>query len=112
MTTLNHTQLKILTLVSFICLLIPSSILGLWIYVCARNVGTPQPEIVAIFKDYFPDFLHGRWGTTLISMIFCVSSIVLSGFSMKLTDKLWKVINTIIVSMSSIMLFFNLWSMM
>ena len=112
MKSLNHTQLKLLTFVSFICLLIPSSILGLWIYVCTQNVGTPQPEIVAIFKDYFPNFLHGRWDTTLLNMIFCVSSIVFSGISMKLTGKLWKVINTIIVIISSIMLFFNLWSMM
>jgi hypothetical protein len=67
MKSLNHTKLKLLTFVSFICLLIPSSILGLWIYVCAQNVGTPQPEIVAIFKDYFPNFLHGRWDTTLLS---------------------------------------------
>lgn len=112
MKSLNHTQLKILTLVSLICLIIPSSILGLWIYVCACNVGTPQPETVAIFKDYFPNFLDGRWGTTLFSMIFCVSSIVFSGISLKLSGKLWKVLNTIIVIISSFILFLNLWSMM
>ena len=110
MKSLNRTQSKILTLVSLICLLIPSSILGLWIYVF--DLPLTYAERVTVFKKYFPDFLGGRWGTTLLSMIFCVSAIVFAGMSLKLSDKLWKVLNTVIVIISSFLLFLNLWSMM
>jgi len=110
MKSLNHTRLKVLTLVSLICLLIPSSILGLWIYV--SDLPVAHAERVAVFKKYFPDFLGGRWGTTLLSMIFCLSAIVFSIMSLKLSDKLWKVLNTVIVIISSSLLFLNLWGMM
>ena len=110
MKSFNRTQSKILTLVSLICLLIPSSILGLWIYV--SDLPVAHAERVAVFKKYFPDFLGGRWGTTLLSMIFCLSAIVFSIMSLKLSDKLWKVLNTVIVIISSSLLFLNLWGMM
>ena len=110
MKSFNRTQSKILTLVSLICLLIPSSILGLWIYVF--DLPLTYAERVTVFKKYFPDFLGGRWGTTLLSMIFCVSAIVFSGMSLKLPDRSWKVLNAIIVIISSSLLFLNLWGMM
>lgn len=107
---LNHKQLKILTLVSLICLLIPFSIFGLWIYV--SDLVTTQAERVVIFKSYFPDFLDGRWGTTLLSITFCLYSIVFSSFCVKLPGKLWKLLNIIILFLSSSLLFLNLFSMM
>lgn len=110
MKSLNRTRLKIFTLVSLICLLIPSSILGLWIYV--SDLALTHAERVAVFKKYFPDFLGGRWGTALLSMTFCVSAIVFAGMSLKLPDRSWKVLNAIIVVISSSLLFLNLWGMM
>ncbi len=110
MKSLNHTQLKTLTLVSLICFLIPFSIYALWIYVF--NLGTTQAERVAIFKDYLPDFLDGRWDATLLSIIFCVSAIIFSSISFKLSGKLWKMLNAIILILSSLLLLLNLWSMM
>lgn len=110
MKSLNHTQLKILTLVSIIFLLIPFSIYALWIYVF--DLGTTQAERVAIYKDYFPDFFHGRWDTTILSIIFCVSAIGLSSICLNVSEKLWKVINIIILVLSSGLLLLNLFSMM
>ena len=81
----NQTSLKIATLVSLICLLIPLTIYGLWIY--AFNLGTTQVERVTIFKDYFPDFLNGRWDTTFISIAFCVVAILLSTNNLKRIKK-------------------------
>lgn len=110
MRSLNKTQLKILTLVSLICLLIPFSIYGLWIYVF--DLGTTQAERVAIFKDYFPGFLDGRWSTTLLSITFCVSAIIFSSISFKLSGKLWRSLNIVILIISSLLLLLNLFSMM
>ncbi len=110
MKSLNHTHLKILTLVGLICLLIPFSIYGLWIYVF--KLGASQAERVAIFKDYLPDFLGGRWDATLLSITFCVLAIVFSRISFKLSGKLWKVLNVIILILGSLLLLLNLFSMM
>lgn len=110
MKRLNQTQLKILTLVSLICLLIPFSIYALWIYVF--DLGTTQAERVAIFKDYFPDFLNGRWSMTFLSITFAIIAIIFSSISLKLSGKLWKVINIIILVLSSLLLLLNLFSMM
>ena len=54
MIRLNKIPFKILTLLSLICLLIPSSVFALWIYVF--DLGTTQAERVAVFKNYFPIF--------------------------------------------------------
>jgi len=110
MKSLNHSKLKILTLVSLICFLIPFLIYGLWIYVF--NLGITQAERVAIFKDYLPNFLDGRWDATVLSIIFCASAIIFSSISLKLSGKSWKILNVIILILSCLLLFLNLWSMM
>ena len=106
----NQTSLKIATLVSLICLLIPLIIYGLWIY--AFNFGTTQVERVTIFKDYFPDFLNGRWDMTFLGIAFCVLAIILSSICLKMSGKIWKVLNGIILIFSSLILLLNLFSMM
>ena len=106
----NQTSLKIATLVSLICLLIPLIIYGLWIY--AFNFGTTQVERVTIFKDYFPDFLNGRWDTTFISIAFCVVAILLSTLNLKKIKKYWRTLNIFIIVISSLLLLLNLFSMM
>lgn len=106
----NQTKWKILTLVSLICLSIPFSIYSLWIYVI--DLGTTQAERVSIFKDYFPDFLDGRWSTTIVSIIFSFSAVILSSINLKHLKRIWKIINVLILILSSILLFLNLFSMM
>ena len=98
------------TLLSFICLLVPFSIYGLWIYVF--NLGTTQTERVSIFKDYFPDFLTDRWGSTLLGITFCILAIIFSSISLKLSGIFWKALNILIIVVSSLMLFLNLFSIM
>ncbi len=110
MKSLNKIPFKISTLLSLICLLIPFSIYVLWIYVF--GLGTTQAERVAIFKDYFPDFLNGRWSTTILSIIFCIIAIIFSSNNLKLSKKFWKILNVIILTISSLLLFLNLFSMM
>jgi len=110
MKRLNKIPFKILTLLSLICMLIPFSIYALWIYVF--NLGTTQAERVAVFKSYFPDFLNGRWSTTLLGIFFLIVAIIFSSNNLKLTNKNWRVLNIIILVISSLLLFLNLFSMM
>lgn len=110
MKTLNQTQLKKLSLLGLICWFIPFSIYVLWIY--SFNLGTTQTERVAIFKDYFPDFLNDQWSITLLSIAFCILAIVFSYKSMKLLKKPWKILNNLILILSSLLLLLNLFSMM
>ncbi|MFT6971747.1 MAG: amino acid permease [Roseivirga sp.] len=106
----NKNYVKIVTLVSLACLSIPLTIYGVWLYVF--DLGTTQAERVEIFHGYFPDFLHGRWDTTYVSIIFCVLAIILSSKNMKLSVKIWKAVNIIILVLSGLLLLLNLFSMM
>lgn len=106
----NQTKWKISTLISSICLMISFSVYILWIYV--YNLGTTQAERVSIFKDYFPDFLDGRWSTTIISIIFSISAVILSNVNLKYLKGIWKFINIVILILSSLLLILNLFSMM
>ncbi|PWK16989.1 hypothetical protein [Xanthomarina spongicola] len=106
----NQNKWKISTLISLICLIIPFSIYSLWIYV--YNLGTTQAERVSVFKKYFPDFLDGRWSITIISIFFSISAVILSSINLKHLKGMWKLINIVILILSSLLLFLNLFSMM
>ena len=110
MKTLTPKILKILTFTGLFCLSIPLSLCGLWIH--AFNLGDNQPARVAIFNTYLPDFLHGRFDTTFLSIAFCVLAIILSSISLTLSGKLWKILNIIILVLSILLLLLNLFSMM
>ena len=106
----DQTQSKILTLISSICLLTPIFIYCLWIYVF--NLVNSQIERVVIFNDYFPDFLHGRFSITLVSLFFCVTAIILSSRNLKVLKKKWKLVNILILLFSSSLLALNLFTIM
>ena len=106
----NPTKFKVLTFISFLCLTIPFTIYFLWIYVF--DIGTTQVERVLIFKSYFPGFLHGRWSTTFVSIIFSAITIFLSITNLKQLKNGYKFINSIMLIFSCILLFLNLFSMM
>jgi len=108
MKNLSQPQLKTLTFLSLICWFIPFSIYSLWIY--AFSLGTTQTDRVSIFKDYFPDFLNGRWSLTLLSIAFCILAIILSALSKKVLSKSWKLLNSIILILSILLLALNVFS--
>lgn len=110
MINIKQAKWNILTLISLICLMIPFSIYTLWIYVF--NLGTSQAERVADFKNYFPDFLDGRWSSTIVSIIFCISAVILSSINLKHLKRTWYLMNILIILLSNMLLFLNLFSMM
>jgi hypothetical protein len=101
--------MKILTFIGLLCLFIPVLILGLWIH--AFNLGDSQANSVAIFNNYFPDFLQGRYATAYLSIVLCILAIIISSINLKSSGKIWKV-NIIILVFSSLLLFLNLFQMM
>jgi hypothetical protein len=101
--------MKILTFIGLFCLSVPLSIMGLWIY--AFNSGDSQATSVAIFNSFFPDFLNGENAISYLSIVFCILAIILSSINLKLKGKIWKV-NMIILVISSLLLFLNLFQMM
>ena len=103
-------QLKLFTFFGLLCMSLPLSIFGLWIY--SSNAGTSQADSVAIFNSYFPDFLQGRFDTAYLSLAFCLLAIILCIVSLKLSGKFWKNINILVLIISSLLLFLNLFQMM
>ena len=110
MKTSNQRNLKILTFVGLFCISIPILILGLWSH--AVNLGANHAERQRIFYSYFPDFLNGRYDSTYLSLVFCVLAIILSSICLKLSRKIWKLLNIIILFISILLLLFNFWGLM
>ncbi len=107
---LSPRHLKTMSVAGIIFMLIPVSIFAIWIY--SANKGSTQADSVAIFNSYFPSFLQGRFDTTILSIGFCITAIFFSIRGLKLEGKLWYTINLIIIIISSLLLFLNLFSMM
>jgi len=110
MKPLTPKLLKILTFIGLFCLSIPLIIIGLWVH--AFNLGDNQNNRVEIFNTYFPDFLHGIYSTTLLSIAFCVAAIILSIICLKVSEKMWKILNIAILVISISLFLFNIFSMM
>ena len=108
--TLTSPLLKLLTFLGVLFISIPILMQGLWIYVF--NLADNQSDRVAILNSYFPEFLHGRYVTTYLGLAFCFSAIILSSISLKLSGKLWKTLNIIILIISSLLLLLNLFQLM
>lgn len=104
------TKSKLLSLIGFLCFAIPSYIYLLWIQ--AFSLGTDQTERVSVFKSYFPEFLNGRWDITVLSILFCTTAAVTSGIAVINSSTLWKLFNSLILLLSGLLLFLNVFSIM
>ena len=110
MKSMTPHRTKIFTFVGLFCLSIPITLIALWIH--AFNLGTNQIERVEIYNGYFPDFLQARFATTLLSIAFCILSIIFSSINIKIPSNLWKGLNILVLVFSSLLLLLNLFSMM
>lgn len=108
--TLAPSLLKLMTFAGVLFMSIPILIQGLWIYVF--NLADNQSDRILIFQSYFPEFLQGRYVATYLSLAFCLLAIILSSNSLKLSGKLWKSVNMMILIISSILLLLNLFQLM
>jgi hypothetical protein len=107
--TLTPLLRKIFTLAGLVCISIPVSIQGLWIY--AANSGTNQAKRVAAYHSYFPDFLQGQYALNYLSIAFCLLAIIISAINLKSSGIIEK-LNMIILVFGCLLLFLNLFQMM
>ena len=110
MKTLDQRTLKLLTFLALLASSVPITITVLWFK--AFNLGSTQAERVAIFYTYLPEFLHGRWNATYLSILFCIFAIILSAKSMGSPGRWLRALNILILAVSCGLLCLNLFSMM
>jgi len=109
-TFLTPARLRVLSILGLICLSIPLTMFGLWQY--AYNQADNQLERVAVFKGFFPSFLHERYDIANISLVSCLLAIILSSVSLKLKDTQWKTMNLVCLILASALFLLNLFQMM
>jgi hypothetical protein len=101
--------LKLLTFLGLVCVSIPISIQGLWIYSAKSYIN--QADSVATFNSFFPSFLHGRYTINYLSIVFCLFAITISIINLKSSKTIWK-LNMIILVLGGLLLLLNLFQMM
>ena len=108
--SLTPQLLKTLTFIGLFCVAVPISIFFLWGY--AYHSGNNQADRIAIFNSYFPSFLRDAKDITYLSIVICISAIIVSGTGLTISSKLWKWLNIIILVLSILMMLMNLFSLM
>jgi len=107
---LSQLQLKLLTFLGLISVAIPILLQGLWIYV--RSVTASQADAVALFKSFLPECLQGQYAALYLSLGLSLMAIIFSSMGLRLSEKLWKYLNTIILILASLMLLLSLFQLM
>jgi len=107
---LSSLQLKLLTILGLLCVSIPILLQGLWIYV--RSLADKQADAVALFQSYQPEYLQGPYAALYLSVAFSLLAIILSSMCLKISEKLWKFLNTITLISGSLMLLLSLFQLM
>ncbi|MBO3115119.1 hypothetical protein J4050_00065 [Winogradskyella sp. DF17] len=93
---------KVISMLSIVCALLPSVIFSLWIYTFNQESNPIHRKVV--FRNYFPDALHGRWDITYLAIVCCILAIILSGWIKEYCPKVWRRIHIFIILISSILL--------
>ena len=108
----NNSSFKFtfLTVLSLISVLIPILIWVLWSY--CFNSQTNQADRVKMFKSYFPEFLNGQFTISLISLLLCFLSIILSSIYLNRRTPLLKAISTVVIIAGGLMTLLSLFSLM
>lgn len=93
-----------------IAFIIPLFFYALWIYVINQTNG--YPEDVNLYNSYFPDFLQGRFATTILSIILCFIAVLLNGKNLKNPNPILRILSWFVVIVGGLLGFLNLFSMM
>lgn len=107
---LSPRLLKSISIAGFACLLVPLSIFGLWHYVSAQDIS--RPEMVELYKSYFPGFLRGQWSTSYLSLAFSVLGIILSSVGLQPSNIHWKAFNIGVLVLCILFFGFYLFTLM
>lgn len=92
-----------------ICMFIALVIQTIWIN--AFNAAGTHEERLAIFNNFFPNFLQSGYTLTFVSIGLCVIAVVLSNIAIKLPS-VWKIVSLITLIISASLLLLNLYQLM
>ena len=108
----NNSTFKftLLTVLSFISVLIPILIWVLWSYCFSSQ--TNQADRVKMFESFFPDFLNGQFTISLISLLLCFLSIILSSIYWNQRTSSLKSISILVIVAGGLMMLLSLFSLM
>jgi hypothetical protein len=93
---------KIFIALSLSCLLMPVSLLALWIHVFEKS--TIQAERIEYFNAYLPGFLENPKVATVVCILFCLLAITFSFFGLKSRNHSGWIFHLFITALSILLL--------
>ncbi|MFA7273698.1 MAG: hypothetical protein WC044_07505 [Crocinitomicaceae bacterium] len=99
---MKSSKTKIFTALSLTCLLIPLSLLALWIHVFEKS--TIQTERIEYFNAYLPRFLENPKVATVVCILFCLLAITFSTIGLKSRNLFGWIIQLFITALSILLL--------
>jgi len=103
-------KLQLLTGISFMLILIPIVLWGLWNY--CFNSQSNQADRVKMYNSYFPEFLNGQYTISLISLLLSFLGIILSSIYFHRRTSILKVINKFVLVAGILLMILSLFSLM
>jgi hypothetical protein len=100
----------IFSLLGLFYLFVPIYLFMLWFR--ATNLGNSHSECVAIYNSYLPDFLKGSYKGALCSIFFSMLAIAFCIINIQTKIILFKIINIIVLTISSLFMLWNLFTLM
>jgi uncharacterized membrane protein YhaH (DUF805 family) len=97
-------------LIGLIIFCIPLAFFLLWVHACNQTSG--YPENVNFYNRYFPEFLTGRFTTTILSVVLCIIAISLNVRNLKDSNTSRRIVSWFVVIAGGLLSFLNLFSMM
>lgn len=108
---LSPRQLKAISVAGLVCMLIPLSIMSLYFYLSHQDY--PREEMHTIYTSYFPAFLQGKYSTSYLGVLASIPGIVFSSMGLTLRgERLWKVLNAVVLALSIVLFHMFLWTLL
>lgn len=107
---MNNSKRLIFVLIGALLLVIPIYLLYLWFYACSQTNGYPYGQ--QLYNSYLPQFLKGRYASSLFPLPFCLTAIILNIRNLQSPTNWLKLFSWIVVILGALLAFANLWSMM
>lgn len=101
---------RVYTLISFVTILIPILLWGLWIH--SYNSQSNQTDRLNMYLSYFPEFLAGRYTLSLISILFCLAGIFFSSIHWTFKSTLFKILGALIMISGGLTLLLTLFTLL
>lgn len=103
----------IFSLVGYACLLIVCLTMGLWIYLSTRTEPFVFDEVKREYLSYFPTPLANAFVITVADIILLVISMFfLNMANNRAISPAWKLINRLLIGLSCVLLFWQVFSLM